>query len=97
MNDIKKEAKTELYEFFKLPEEAQRRGTTLPFIGFMNLAHILKETFAFDEFEGTGDETNGWQVDFWYYFKHADRGRYCLSGSLGYGEFEFNLVDDEDE
>jgi len=37
-------------------------------------------------FEMDGEETNGWQVDFWYYFNHPAFGKYCYQGSLFYGE-----------
>lgn len=46
------------------------------------------EELGFDEYEGTGDELNGWEVDFWYNHKHPVHGMFTLSGSLFYGEWK---------
>lgn len=40
------------------------------------------------EMEDLDDNTNGWEIDFWYYFKHPEKARYCLSGSLWSGGFK---------
>lgn len=40
------------------------------------------------ELEDLDDNTNGWSIDFWYYFKHPEKARYCVSGSLWYGDFK---------
>ena len=42
---------------------------------------------GFNGLDLNGDETNGWQVDFWYNFNHPEKGKYTLSGSLHYGDF----------
>jgi hypothetical protein len=78
-----------LHDFFMAPMEKQVEGIDLPFIGFMTLGDLLHEKFGFNEQNHEGDGTNGWQVDFWYYYTHPEMGEYCVSGSLAYGEFEF--------
>lgn len=43
------------------------------------------------EMEDLGDNTNSWSIDFWYWFSHKKdptKARYCLSGSLWYGNFK---------
>ena len=40
------------------------------------------------------DNTNGWQVDFFYYFKKED-SRLCLSGSLWYGSYTLQKIEYE--
>ena len=52
---------------------------------------LLKSNFGAEDLELMGDETNGWQVDFWYYFELPE-GRFMLSGSLHYGNFKFSKV-----
>jgi hypothetical protein len=37
-------------------------------------------------------DTNGWQVDFWWNFKLVDK-KYCLGGSLFYGDFTLSKED----
>jgi hypothetical protein len=44
---------------------------------------------GFEETELEGEETNGWDVDFWYIFVHPEKGKYELTGSLWYGEYTF--------
>jgi hypothetical protein len=38
---------------------------------------------------GNDWDTNGWQVDFWWYI-HKDKVKYCFYGSLFYGEFKLS-------
>lgn len=45
------------------------------------------ETQGFEHLVGEG-ETNGWQCDFWEYFKDKDGNKWCLSGSLWYDDFK---------
>ncbi len=45
------------------------------------------EKEGWEKHEHNGDETNGWQVDFWYYVT-KDTTNICLSGSLFYGNFK---------
>lgn len=40
--------------------------------------------------EDLDDNTNGWSVGFFYYFNHSTLGRYLLSGSLWYGNFQIS-------
>lgn len=53
---------------------------------------ILKE-LGYDELKLEGEETNGWQVDFWYHFNGNDLPSLCLSGSLHYGDFILSKSD----
>lgn len=63
-------------------------------LGIAEYEKILKEE-KYERHENNGDETNGWQVDFWYNFSHIDDStiQLCLSGSLFYGNFK--LTKDE--
>jgi hypothetical protein len=63
-------------------------STTLPMIPISVIEEMLKQE-GFDDLELDNDNINGWQGDFWYYFKHPEKGMYCLSGSLFNGEFRF--------
>lgn len=47
------------------------------------------EEVGYYQLELDGDETNGWQVDFWYKFARPDQPTVTLSGSLWYGNFKF--------
>src|ERR1700749_842110 len=53
----------------------------IPMTPLIEVEKAFKE-LGFDDYEGTGDETNGWQVDFWYTFTHPTLGKYTVSGSL---------------
>lgn len=50
---------------------------------------------GFDITGEVGADTNGWQVDFWYYYNHSDFGRFYLEGSLWYGDFKLVKVSNE--
>tara|TARA_R110002073_G_scaffold3315_6_gene22350 strand:+ start:12104 stop:12358 length:255 start_codon:yes stop_codon:yes gene_type:complete len=56
----------------------------LPMIPIADVERILKRV-GYDRLEE--NDTNGWQVDFWYYFKKEDKSL-CLSGSLFYGRYK---------
>lgn len=43
----------------------------------------------------TGEETMGWQTDFWYQFRGGDGAVYTLGGSLYYGNFKFSKDKEE--
>lgn len=49
------------------------------------------EKHGFKHDQGGGD-SNGWQHDFWEYFEHPDKGRWCLSGSLWYDDFKLTKL-----
>lgn len=38
--------------------------------------------------EDLDDNTNGWDVDFWYYFNKEGSPRVTLMGSLWYGDYK---------
>lgn len=62
----------------------------IPMTPVQDVAKILTE-LGYDELELSGDETNGWQIDFWYYFYNTVAGpKLCLSGSLHYGDFKLS-------
>ena len=42
---------------------------------------------GYNELELEGEETNGWQVYFWYRFNGENLPILCLSGSLHFGDF----------
>lgn len=53
-----------------------------------------KTTVGEIDYQTNMDEfsTNGWQIDFWWKFKHKELGNYMLSGSLWYGEFQLTFI-----
>lgn len=52
---------------------------------------------GFRELDFSDADQNGYQVDFWYYFTHPTKGRYCLAGSLVYGGVVFRKESDEED
>lgn len=46
-----------------------------------------KQGYKWEDLKDDGN-LNGWSVDFWYYFSHPEKIRYCVSGSLWYGGFK---------
>ena len=72
-----------IQEFIKSGEQEFKFQLMMP---IRDIEEILKE-IGFEELELSGDETNGWQIDFWYHFKSYEYGTYVLSGSLHYGNF----------
>lgn len=51
------------------------------------------ENKGFEELDLNGDETNGWQVDFWYTYTHKILGDFMITGSLFYGNFKFIKIE----
>ena len=47
------------------------------------------------EREDLEDNTNGFSIDFWYYFK-KDSSRLCLAGSLWYGDYSLSKEKDDE-
>lgn len=76
--------KQQIQEFVKSGAKELKFDTMLP---VRTVEDALTE-IGFEELDLEGDETNGWQVDFWYYFKSTTYGTYMLSGSLHYGKFK---------
>lgn len=66
--------------------------TTIPLhVNYLGFYQKMLEDNDF-EMEELG-ETNGWSVDFWYYFKHKYTDiRLCLAGSLWYGDYTLSKV-----
>lgn len=87
MNDLK-----------ELLQQAVNTGedVKLPFTPIREVEKELKE-LGFEELEMDGDETNGWQIDFFYKFKHPEKGTFMLSGSLHYGGMLFGKADEEED
>lgn len=67
------------------------------------ILNFFKKQYKQDPWEYiSGDEHNGWQVDFWYILYRTDDFELILSGSLFYGKFvigryEREIPDEEDE
>lgn len=59
--------------------------TSLPFVPLEVVNYILKGLgFTLEE-----ADTNGYQVDFWYTYKHPNKDqRFTLQGSLWYGKLK---------
>jgi len=74
--------KQQLEQFFISGEKELKLDYTLPLIDFEELIKSLGFKEDRDNFD-----TNGWEIDFWYYFEHPSYGNFCLSGSFWYGNF----------
>lgn len=83
--------KQEIQEFIKSGEQVFKFQQMMP---IRDIEDILKE-IGFEDLELSGEETNGWQIGFWYTFQSGEYGTYVLSGSLHYGNFI--LTKDEEE
>ena len=55
--------------------------------GIYGLKEVLSE-LSYEMDDLVGEETNGWQIDFWYGFSNKEGKTLCLSGSLFYGDFK---------
>ncbi len=69
---------------------------SIPMTPIRDVEKELKD-IGFKDLEMDGEETNGWQIDFWYKFVHPKYGKYQLSGSLHYGDFKFGKLSEQDE
>lgn len=47
------------------------------------------------EFDGSSDDTNGWDVSFLYTWKHTTLPNIMVSGSLHTGDFKLNKTEEE--
>lgn len=79
--------KNEIKEFIK----SEERVLKIPMNSLDYYEDLLSNLgFIRDTEKG---ETNGWQIDFWEYFKSEVHGEVILSGSLWYGDFKLSKVD----
>jgi hypothetical protein len=69
--------------------DSDMKSISLPYMIPISEFEKILLSFGFDKLELSGDETNGWQIDFWYIFKHPNLGTYILTGSLFYGDYCF--------
>ncbi len=71
-----------LQEFIKSGKEEYSFSRMIP---LSTIEDILKDIGFKDCDEA---ETNGCDVDFWYYYEHQEYGRYYITGSLWRGKFK---------
>lgn len=59
----------------------------------------LEKNHGYTRKELNGEETNGWQIDYWYYLTKENEYNICLSGSLLYGQpkLSFEIPDNGKE
>jgi len=77
------ELKEEIKKFLDSEEKEFKFSQMYPIV---DIAAILEE-FGYEDM---GDrDTNGWQIDFWQYFKGAEL-TLMLQGSLEYGDFKLS-------
>ena len=93
MNELSLNERIELLHFIEQGEGIAKHY--MPFIGAENLGKLLEKEYGFEPFQYSGDNTNGYSVDFWYYYKHKEHGFFCLSGSLLYGDVIFTRTDED--
>ena len=72
----------------------ERESISLQFYPITTYTNILKD-FGY-EMENDSGDTNGWSVDFWYYYKNEKGDRLCLGGSLWYGNFVLSKVSEDE-
>lgn len=94
MSELNLDERVELVHFIEQGKGIERHY--MPFIGAKNLGELLEKEYGFEPFKYSGDNTNGFEVDFWYYYKHKEYGMFCLSGSLLYGNIIFTRDEDSD-
>lgn len=70
-------------------ESESTKEFSIPMIPVRTIEKLLIE-LGYDQLEMQGEETNGWQIDFWYYFKGTDKTTICMTGSLHYGNFKLS-------
>lgn len=83
--------KEQIIDFVKSGERVLKFDTMLP---ISKVEDVLK-SIGFKDLQLDGDETNGWQVDFWYTFSSEEYGDYMLAGSLHYGGFVLERRDQD--
>lgn len=82
-----------LIKFLKNPLIAGMKEVGLPIVPLDDIDKVLEE-LGFKR-EDEEEPFNGWKVDFWYHYDHTEYGRWCLTGSLWYGNYKF-CKDEED-
>ena len=68
-------------------ENPDIKRVAIPILPLYKVVEKLAE-YGFVHQDGNG-QTNGCDVDFWEYFDHAERGEFCLFGSLWSGDYMF--------
>lgn len=63
----------------------------LPFVPLETIRLALEQMGL----ENYASDTNGWQVDFWMYFKDKFNNKFLVDGSLFYGNFKISRIKDE--
>ena len=58
----------------------------IPRLAMQDYEYLLQDEFGLEREESEYGDTNGWSVDFTYYFS-ADDLKVCISGSLWYNAF----------
>lgn len=61
-----------------------------------DIQSILNE-FGYEDLDLDGEETNGWQIDFWYKFYKKDSPTLMVSGSLHYGDFKISKYEKQED
>lgn len=55
------------------------------------------EELGYEHDPGDGDNTNGWEVDFWYRFVHPEKGTLVVSGGIWQHGSTYIIYKDEEE
>lgn len=76
-----------------LCESGSKEHLEIPMTPIDTVNDLMAE-LGFAHLSGEGD-SNGWEHDFWEYYRHPDYGKFCLSGSLWYGNFRIRKEKDE--
>ena len=70
-------------------------GNLVGTLGIDTLMEYLEKQHGYVR-EDIEDNTNGWQVDYWYYLNNKNTdNRLCISGSLLYGEATLSFCEFE--
>ena len=78
-------------DLLKKVTDGDLQSVDIPFTPISSIETHLEELDL--DTENTNCDTNGWQLDFWYYYVHKiTRIKYVLSGSFHYGEFKFSIA-----
>lgn len=87
MKDALKQVMKESVKTFM--SDDSRKGYPIPMTPISEITEVLEE-LGYKQ-DKDKDDTNGWQIDFWYHYKNnGNKKAIMLSGSLHYGQFVLN-------
>lgn len=85
----------------KIEELIKAGEGSFPIDNFKGLAPIVEDlkTLGFEPDENRNqDATNGWQIDFWFYYNNIELEKtICISGGVHDGDFKISIENLEED